>query len=101
MSLIDIWCGWTPYALPQGPKRGGDRLGSQASVVHFGVKFITQKLLVTPNLVGVGHLRGPQIRIWKDLGPVCFWSCGPSFSWRVYNTKVVVHVPNRYPPKSV
>ena len=24
----------------------------------------------TPDLVGVGHLFGPQIRIWKDLGPM-------------------------------
>ena len=24
----------------------------------------------TPNLVGVGHQFGPQIRIWKALGPV-------------------------------
>ena len=32
--------------------------------------FIIQKLMGTPNLVGIGHQFGPQIRIWKDLGPV-------------------------------
>ena len=59
-----------------------------------GGKFITQKLLGTPNLVGLGHLLGPQIWICKDLGPVCFWSRGYSLSWGVYKTKVVVYVPN-------
>ena len=46
--------------------------------MHFGGKFIKQKLLGTPNLVGVGHLIGSQIRIWKDLR-------------RFYKIKVVVH----------
>ena len=32
----------------------------------------------TPNLVGIGHLFGPQM--WKDLGPVSFWSHGVSLS---------------------
>ena len=35
----------------------------------FGGHFKTQKLLGTLNLVGVGDLCGPQIRIWKDLDP--------------------------------
>ena len=56
--------------------------------------FIKQKLLGTPNLVGVGHLFGPQFQIWKDLGPVCFWSHGASLPSGVYKIKVVVHVPN-------
>ena len=51
----------------RGPKRGV-RWGSGASAVHFGEIFIKQKLLGTPNLVGIGHLIGPQIQIWKDLG---------------------------------
>ena len=28
---------------------------------------------------GVGHLFGPQIWIWKDLGPMSFWSHGHSY----------------------
>ena len=49
--------------------------------MHFGGNFIKQKLLGTPNLVGVGHLIGPQIQIWKD-------------QRRFYKIKVVVNVPN-------
>ena len=40
-----------------------------------------------PQLSGVGHLFGPQIWIWKDLGL-------DSLSRVVYNIKVVVNVPN-------
>ena len=65
-----------------------------------GGKFITQKLLGTPNLVGLGYLIGPQIQIWKDLALVCFWSHGNSLSRGVYSTKVVKYVPNRYPSHS-
>ena len=68
MSLIVIWLGWTPPTLT--PRVQGARWVSGASAMHFGEIFIKQKLLGTPNLVGVGHLRGPQIQIWKDLGPV-------------------------------
>ena len=68
MSLIAIWWGWTPYTLT--PRVQGAQWGSGASAVHFGGNFIKQKLPGTPNLVGVGHLIGPQIRIWKDLGPM-------------------------------
>ena len=53
---------------------------SGASTVRFGKNFIKQKLLGTPSLMGVGHLFGPQIQIWKDLGPVCVWSHGTSLS---------------------
>jgi hypothetical protein len=45
-------------------------------------------------LVGMDHILGPVIRIWKDLGPMCFWSHGQSFSGKVYQTKVRVHLPN-------
>ena len=48
----------------------GVRGASGASTVCFGKNFIKQKLQGTPNLVGVGHPIGPQIQIWKDLGPV-------------------------------
>ena len=47
---------------------------SGASTMSFGKNFIKQKLQGTLDLVGVGHLFGPQIRIWKDLGPLSFWS---------------------------
>ena len=69
----------------RGPKWGA-WWGSGASAMPFGGKFIKQKLLGTPNLVGVGHLMGPQIQI-------LFWSHGHSLSRGVYNTKVVVNVP--------
>ena len=58
--------------------------GSGTSAVHFGENFLKQKLQSTPNLVVVGHLFGPQIRIWKDLGPVCLWSHCASLLRRVY-----------------
>ena len=53
-------------------------------------KLYKQKLLDTPNTVGVGHFFGCQIQIWRYLGPVCFWSCGASLSRKVYNTIVVL-----------
>ena len=72
MSLIVIWWGWTPLTLTPGVQgaQKGSWWGSRASAMHFGGKFITQKLYVTPHLVRVGYLIGPQIQIWKDLGPV-------------------------------
>ena len=51
---------------------------SGASTVRFGENFIKQKLHGAPDLVGAGHLFGPQIRIRKDLGPLSFWSHGHS-----------------------
>ena len=36
-----------------------------------------------PNLVGAGNLFGPQIRIWKELGLMCFWSRGLSLPMKV------------------
>ena len=78
---------------PDPESKGGQKgawWGSGASGVHFGKNFIKQKLLGTPNTVGVGHFFGCQIQIWKDLGLVCFWSCGASLSKRVYNKIVVV-----------
>ncbi len=44
--------------------------------------------------MGVDHIFGPIIWIWKDLGPMYFWSHGQSFSGKVYQTKVRVHLPN-------
>ena len=54
----------------------GMRGASGASTMCFGENFIKQKLQGTPDLVGAGHLFGPQIWIWKDLGPLSFWSHG-------------------------
>ena len=72
MSLIAIWWGWTPPTLTpgvQGPQKGA-QWSFWASGVHFGENFIKQKLQGTPNVVGVDQPIGPQIHIWKDLGPV-------------------------------
>ena len=38
--------------------------------MHLGEKTIERKLQNTPNLVGIGHMFGPEICIWKDLGPM-------------------------------
>ena len=91
---------WVGHLLhwPLGPR--GAQWGSGASAVHFGGHFVKQKLLGTPNLVQAVHLFGCQIQIWKDLGPVSFWSHGPSISRGVYKIKAVVYVPNRYSLKS-
>ena len=80
MSLIATWSGLRPPKLTPWSKRG-TWWRSGASAVSFGVHFIKQKLLGTPN------------KIWKDLGPVSFWSCGHSLSRGVYK-KIVVYVPN-------
>jgi hypothetical protein len=53
--------------------------------------FIKQTLTV---LVGADHIFGTLIRIWKDLGHMCFWSHAQSFSGKVYYTRVVAHHPN-------
>ena len=42
----------------------------------FWQKLYKTKLQGTPDLVGAGHLFGPQIQILKDLGPMSFWSHG-------------------------
>ena len=62
MFLLCIWWGWTPPTLPPGSRghKSWSGWGSWASGVHFGGNFIKQKLLGTPNLVGVGHLIGPK-----------------------------------------
>ncbi len=44
--------------------------------------------------MGADHIFQPVIWIWEDLGPMCFWSHGQSFSGKVYQTKVRVHLPN-------
>ena len=58
----------TPPPLGTGCIKGEQGV-SGAPVVHFGINFIKQKFQGAPDLVGMGHLFGPQIQIWKDLGP--------------------------------
>ena len=72
MSLIVTWLNRSPPTMTLGSREAQKwaEWGLGASAVHFGENFINQKLLGTPNLVGVGHLRGSQIQIWTDLGPV-------------------------------
>jgi len=57
---------------------------STASTVGLGKNYIKQKLWGRTVLVGADHIFGPVIWIWKDLGPMCFWSHGQSFSGKVY-----------------
>ena len=66
----------------------GVRGASGASTVRFGENFIKQKLQGTPDLVGAGHLFGPQIRIRKDLGPLSFWSHGHSLYGEFIKSKL-------------
>ena len=51
---------------------------SVASTMLFGKNFIKQKLQGTPDLLGASYLFRPKIWIWKDLGPMSFWSHGHS-----------------------
>ena len=74
----------------------GVQSASGASTVHFGNNFIKQKLLWTPDLVGAGHLFGPQIWIWKDSGPMSFWSHGHSLWRSIHKIKVAWYGPNSY-----
>ena len=108
-NLVWRWCsrgkvlggGGRPGTPTQPPTPGmgcikGVLGASVASTLHFGKNFIKQKLQGAPDLVGAGHLFGPQIRIRKDLGPMSFWSHGHSL-WKIaYKIKCVVYVPNSY-----
>ena len=46
--------------------------------------FYKTKVVVKDYFSGADHIFGTLIRIWKDLGPMCFWSHGQSFSGKVY-----------------
>jgi hypothetical protein len=72
-------------------------LGWLCRLEHVLTKLNKTKDVANTNvLVGVKHIFWPVIWIQKDLGPMCFcfWTHGQSFSGNVYNTKVVVHLPN-------
>ena len=63
--------------------------------MHFGGKFITQKLLGTPNLVVVGHLIGPQFRIFFKIknvvnGPYSAQPQGQANVWLSQHTLVII-----------
>jgi len=42
----------------------------------------------------VEYILGPVIQIWKDVGPMCFWSHVQASSGKVYYTKVAARLPN-------
>jgi hypothetical protein len=67
---------------------------STASTMRLGKKFIKQNLKGRSVLVGADNISGPVIWIWKDVGPMCFWSHGQSFSGKFYYTKGVVLFPS-------
>ena len=85
--------GFDPEPQPPRVHKGGT--GCLWSLSHsFWQKLYKQKLQGAPDLVGTGHLFGPQIR--KDLGPMSFWSHVHSYWGKVYNTKVVGDLTNSY-----
>ncbi len=85
----------TPYPNPRGPgalyRVPG---GFAASTVRLGENIRKQNLKGAPVLVVADCVVRPVIWVLKDLGPICYWSHGQSFSGRFYNTKVAVHVPS-------
>ncbi len=84
--------GWTP-----GVRGGLNRVwrASTTSSVRLGKKFIKQKLQGRSVLVGADHIFVPIIQIWKDLGPMGFWSHGKSFPGKFSKMKLIEHLPNR------
>ena len=89
------WGVSTQYPHPPGREYvKGLRGDAGTTAMPFGKIFIKLKLQGTPNLVGVGHLFGPQIQIWNDLGPMSFWRHGHSPCRLVDKSNVVVYVHN-------
>ena len=64
--------------------------------LYFRGIFYHKSCRARPLVSGVGSSFGPQILIWKDMGPVCFWSRGHSYGRGVYEIKVVGDLPNNY-----
>jgi hypothetical protein len=73
-----------------GPKQGLESIYSLNCETR--QKFYKTKVVGKVCFSGADHIFGPVIRIWKDLGPMCFWSRGQSFSGKFYYTKVVTHL---------
>ena len=61
----------------QGGQKGGPKGFWSLSRTFWQTLYNTKIFGHPPQYSGVGHLCGPQIQIWKDLGLVFFWSCGP------------------------
>ena len=86
---------FTWYPPPHQVCKGG--LGCLWSLSHAIWQTLYQtKFAGGPGLVEAGHHFGPQVQIWKYLGPMSFWSHGNSQWGGVYKINVVVHVPNSY-----
>ena len=86
MVLIASWSGLRPPKLTPWSRGPDGVLEPQLCIL---VETLLNKICwAPPNLVRLGCLIAPQIRIWKNLGPVSFWSHG------VYKIKVVLNVPN-------
>ncbi len=75
----------TLYPNPRG--QGGPKLG--LGCIHSRKSetrqhFYKTKVIGKDCFSGADHIFGPVIWIWKDLGPMCFWSHGRTFSGKVY-----------------
>ncbi len=85
---------------PWGAPRGQGALNrvwraSTASTVRLGKKFIKPKLQGRSVLMGADNIFVPVIQIWKDLGPMCFWSHCKSFPGKFSKMKLLENLPNR------
>ncbi len=75
-----------------GPKQGLESIYSRnRETRNF---FYKTKVVGKACFSGADHTFGPEIRIRKDLGPMCFWSHGQLFSGKFYYTKGVVLLPS-------
>ena len=61
-----------------GPKQGMGCIYSLNRATR--ENFYKTKVVGKDCFSGGGSYFGPAIQIWKDLGPMCFWSHGQSFS---------------------
>ena len=81
------------------PRHGVLKGGTRCLWSHscaFWQKLYKTKVAGHPWFSGGGHLFGPKIQIWKDLGPMFFWRYGHSL-WRLIDkSDVVIYVPNSY-----
>jgi hypothetical protein len=71
--------GFNIINLASDPKPGTGVLkwgwgGSATLTVRLGKNLIKQELKNVPVLVGMGHIFGPVILIWRTLGPMYVWN---------------------------